>query len=395
MAISRSVLISGGGIAGLTAALCLSKIGYRVEVFERSETYDNLGAGIQLSANALRILDGLDVGRLLRLSSTSPQAIRITSAYTGGKISEVPLGADAIIRFGLPYICIHRADLHQALLTACDNDPDIRINMNSVVTDCVSHPNGVSALVLKKSGMRTVRGKLFVSADGIHSKIRKEIFDAPAARHTGFEAWRAMIPAEKVPARFALEFTHLIWGRGKHAVLYPVRNGRYLNVVIVTKSRKKTDEVRKKEDPKHLKFKTFFWNSKFKILLNGASDWSVWPILETPPTNSWHNGPMVMIGDAAHGMEPYSAQGAAMAIEDAKVLADSLAEEQEIPKALSNFQKARSSRVKKVAKLARTNRQLYHMGFPFSTVRNIGMVFMSGKSLLERQAWIYDWRAKK
>jgi salicylate hydroxylase len=266
--------------------------------------------------------------------------------------------------------------------------------MNSVVTDCVSHPNGVSALVLTKSGMQTIRGKLFICADGIHSKIRTQIFDAPPSKHTGFEAWRTMIPAEKVPARFALDFTHLIWGRGKHAVLYPVRGGRHMNLVVITKSREKTDLVRKKQDPKFLRFKTFFWNTKFKALINAATDWSVWPILECPQTKSWYNGPMVMIGDAAHGMEPYAAQGAAMAIEDAKVLADELGEEQDLSSALANFQKARKSRVAKVAKLARANRNLYHMGFPFSTVRNIGMAFLSGKSLLERQAWIYEWRSK-
>lgn len=393
MAISRSVLISGGGIAGLTAALCLSRIGYRVEVYERAEKFDNHGAGLQLSANAMRILDELGVGKLLRMTSTSPQSIRISSAYTGAKISEVPLGAEAIIRFGLPYVCIHRGDLHQALLTVCENDPDITIRMNSVVTDCVSHPNGVSALVLTKNGMTTVRGKFFVCADGIHSKLRSEIFDGPMAKHTGYEAWRAMIPADKVPARFPIEFTHLIWGRGKHAVLYPVRNGRYFNIVVVAKAAEKSIEVRKKEPLRRLKNKTFFWNSKFKALVNAAQDWSVWPILECADAGKWYSEGMVMIGDAAHGMEPYAAQGAAMAIEDAFVLASKLKDQEDLSLAFQDYQKSRMGRVRKVAKLAKSNRQLYHMGFPFSTIRNFGMAFIPGKSLLERQAWIYDWRA--
>ncbi|MGB7285745.1 MAG: FAD-dependent monooxygenase, partial [Salaquimonas sp.] len=118
MTASRSVLISGGGIAGLTAALGFSKIGYHVEVFEKTEKFESLGAGLQLSPNALRILDDLGVGRHVRISSTTPQAIRILSAGFARKLAEVPLGAEAIIRFGLPYICVHRADLHQALLMA-------------------------------------------------------------------------------------------------------------------------------------------------------------------------------------------------------------------------------------------------------------------------------------
>ncbi len=394
MSKSRSVLISGGGIAGLTAALCLSKAGYHVEIFERAEKFDIIGAGIQLSPNALRVLDELDVGRLLRMSATTPQAIRVLSAYTGGTLSEVPLGADAIIRFGLPYICIHRADLHQALLTACGNDPDINLHMNSTVTDCVAHANGVSALVLGKKGIETIRGRLFICADGIRSKIRQEIFGAKPAVHTGYEAWRAMVPASKVSSRFPMEFTHLVLGRGKHAVLYPVSGGRYLNIVVVMKAKDRTGDIRNKEAPERLKTKTLFWRRHLKRLLAEVPEWSVWPVMAMPEANTWYNTRMVMIGDAAHGMEPYAAQGAAMAIEDAQVLANQLAGHEDIASALAAYQAARKSRIAKVGKLTRTNRQLYHMGFPFSFVRNIGMSFMKGKRLLERQAWIYDWRAK-
>lgn len=267
--------------------------------------------------------------------------------------------------------------------------------MNSRVTDCVSHPNGVSALVLTQSGIKTVRGKLFVCADGINSRIRTEIFDQPEANHTGFEAWRAMVPVDNLPSEFPIEYTHLILGRGKHAVLYPVKGGRYFNIVLITRASKKSNEIRKNESAKSLKKQTFFWNKKFKKLLDAASGWSVWPILECANAKNWHQDEMVMIGDAAHGMEPYAAQGAAMAIEDAYVLAETIKENNDLSVAFKKFQKSRMNRIRKVAKLARANRQLYHMGFPFSTIRNIGMAFIPGKKLLERQAWIYDWRAKE
>ncbi len=392
MAESRSVLIAGGGIAGLTAALCFSKIGYHVEVFEQSEKFEAIGAGIQLSPNALRILDDLGVGRHLRMTSTTPQAIRILNAWRGKQLAEVPLGAEAITQFGLPYICVHRADLHQALLIACNDDPDIRVNMGNQVLDCTHHSNGVSALVKKKDKIETHRGKLFICADGIKSKIRSEIFEQNPYTHTGFEAWRAMIPAEKVPNNFPMDFTHLIMGRGAHAVFYPVRNGRYLNVVVVLKSKSPKDNSDAFADPTFLRKKTRFWNSSFRKMFADTNDWSVWPILATPETKSWRQESMVMIGDAAHGMPPFAAQGAALAIEDAQVLANCVNQNDDTDIALTEFQKLRIPRVNKVAKLARTNRQLYHMGFPFSLVRNLGMHFTPKKRLLDRQAWIYNWR---
>lgn len=392
MADSRSVLIAGGGIAGLTAALCFSKIGYHVEVFEQSKFFEPLGAGLQLSPNALQILDDLGVGRHIRLTSTTPQAIKILNAWRGAKLAEVPLGAEAIVQFGLPYICVHRADLHQALLLACNDDPDIRINMDATALDCTHHPNGVSALIKKRNKIDTYRGRIFVCADGINSKIRSEIFEGNPSHHTGYEAWRAMIPAEKVSNKFPMDFTHLVMARGAHAVFYPVRNGRHLNVVVVTKSKKPTATPISQADPSILHTKTRFWSRRFKRMFAEVDDWSVWPLMAVPETGNWVLDGMVMIGDAAHGMPPYAAQGAALAIEDAQVLANCVEEDNEIDKALKNFQTKRMARVKKVGKLAKTNRQLYHMGFPFSLARNLGMALTPKKHLLMRQAWIYNWR---
>ncbi|MGB7287010.1 MAG: FAD-dependent monooxygenase, partial [Salaquimonas sp.] len=277
---------------------------------------------------------------------------------------------------------------------ACQNDPDISINMNSEVIDCTNHQNGISALVNKDSRIDTFRGKMLICADGIRSKFRTELFDQPPAKHTGFEAWRSMIPADQVPTQFSMDFTHLIMGRGRHAVFYPVRGGRHLNVVLVTKSREKIEYTRHNADPEFIHSKTRFWNTAIRKILRSGDEWSVWPILTVPYQKKWSSGAVVMIGDAAHGMPPFAAQGAALAIEDAQVLVNCVADESDLEKAFAMFQAKRSKRVKKVAKLADTNRQIYHMGFPFSWVRNLGMALTSPKKLLERQAWIYEWRAK-
>ncbi len=393
---SRSVLVSGGGIGGLTAALCLAATGYRVSIFEQAAKFDPIGAGIQLSPNALRILDQLGIGKTLRLSATTPQAIRILGAYRGKKLAEIPLGGEAIEQYGLPYLCINRSDLHSALLAACRDNSDITLFLGSTVKDCVEHQNGVSILVQHGTQVETHRGALFVCADGMKSKLRTDVFGEKPAFHTGYQAWRAMVPVENIPAAYPAEYSHLIWARGAHAIFYPVHAGRYVNIVIVTKAKDTALENTVAAATADLHKMTRFWARDLKALISATGNWSIWPILETRHTGPWYRNSMVMIGDAAHGMPPYAAQGAAMAIEDAKILADCLARstgnlgDQE---ALKQFYSSRKQRIRKLAKLATANREIYHMGFPFSTARNIGLKLIPAKKLLARQSWIYDWKA--
>lgn len=362
-------------------------------MFERSISADTSGAGLQISPNALSVLEDLGLGRQLRRLAVAPQGIRVHAASSATHIKTIPLGAEAIVEFGLPYLVMHRADLHQALFAACEEEPDITLHEGSEITDVTSHANGASVLVKSENGIETRRGLLLVAADGVHSTIRQSALDLPPARHSGFEAWRAMVPADEVPARFAMDLTHLVMGRNSHAVLYPVRNGRYLNVVVVRRTRKRDSSVRRNAPYSELRRKLFLWSRHFKRLFDKAGSWSVWPILEMPPARApLHDQGVVLIGDAAHAMMPFSAQGAAMAIEDAAVLAGIIAKSGDPASAGAEFESVRARRWAQVAKLTRTNGQLYHMGWPFSTARNIGMAFMPAKRLLMRQAWIYRWK---
>lgn len=392
MPTSRSILVSGGGIAGLTAALALSKRGYRVEVCEKAPGFDVIGAGIQLSPNALRILDELGAGRAIRRLASAPDGIRMRSSLSNHIVKTIPLGSHAIGQFGLPYLCLHRAELHQALLSTCQTDPDITISMHSDVSDATVHPNGVSALVLKRGEMQTRRGRALIVADGVRSGLRDQVPDQGKIRHSGFEAWRAMIPAARLPAWLDMDYTHLIMGHNAHAVLYPVNSRRYLNVVICIKTRSTKTEVIHGANRDHLLKRLRWWSSRLKALFEEADTWSLWPILERRKTCLWNGGPVAFIGDAAHAMPPFAAQGAALAIEDAAVLAASMERCGVGPRAMEEFADLRIGRVEKMRKLARANGSVYHMGWPFSFVRNIGMAFIPAKSLLSRQSWVYDWR---
>ena len=392
MAASRSIIISGAGIAGLTAALALSRRGYRIEIHERAERIETAGAGIQLSPNALRVFDKLNVLDAVKRVAMSPDGVRILSAGSARQIRTVPLGAFAIERYGIGYLTIHRSELSQALLSACNDDPDIILHTASAVSDAVNHPNGISAMVTSATRVNTHRGAMMIFADGIHSAGRKEAFAMPGAVHSGFEAWRGMIPADALPPGFDLENTQLIWGRGAHAVLYPVRKGRYLNAVICARSRDRSLRLPRKGDAGVLLDSLRGWHPSLRQLFELVREWPVWPLLEMPRKGPWHHGRMALIGDAAHGMLPFAAQGAAMGIEDAEVLAAMVERHGTSEAALASWEALRRKRVRKVVALARQNGRIYHMGWPFSMARNLVLGLTSPGNLAERQAWIYDWK---
>ncbi|MCB1387434.1 MAG: FAD-dependent monooxygenase [Nitratireductor sp.] len=391
MVASRSILISGAGIAGLTAALALAGKGFRVEVHEKAPKLETAGAGIQLSPNALRVLGRLGVLKAVQAVSALPAGIRIRSARTARTIATVPLGGTAIERFGHAYLTIHRADLQQVLLTACRADPDISISTGSSIADATGHANGISALITRAGRMETHRAMAILFADGIHSTGRKEVFALPGAVASGFQAWRATVAADGLPAGFDFDHTHLVWGRGAHAVLYPVRNGRYLNMVICTDRAPKDAFAARPGDGAEIARRVRYWHSDWRNLVGRAADWSIWPLLTMPSKGRWTQGRMALIGDAAHGMLPFAAQGAAMGIEDADLIARHLERHGLSEEAFATWEKARRKRVAKVAKLARKNGEIYHMGWPFSTARNLVVRLSPAQGLLRRQAWIYDW----
>jgi len=386
----KPILISGAGIAGLTAALCLAKQGFHVEVFEKSEGFETIGAGIQISPNAFSVLQSLGLGNQLRNIATIPEAISIRKASSGKEITRIPLGLSATKRFGYPYVVIHRADLQNMLFAMCKEERAIKVHFSSEIIDIATHQNGVTVLTENNRKTKECHGMAMVIADGIWSNLRSNILGLNKAGFKQKIAWRALIPAQNINEIFSLEDTMLWLSKAAHAVTYPVRGGKYLNVIVITPSEndQNTGEIPASELKKQFKK----WSPDFQTLFDGRASWTGWPVYEMQNIEALADGPIALIGDAAHAMLPFAAQGAAMAIEDAAVLAKELAATSDVSQALNTYEQKRLPRIKKVAKTARQNGEIYHLG-PFESIpRNLVMRYSPGSFLLGRQSWIYKWR---
>ncbi len=387
----RTVLINGAGIAGLTAALSLAQVNHRVEIFEQAEGFELVGAGIQVSPNALDVLAGLGLERRLKELGFAPDGIRMHDGLSGKLLSVIPLGQQYLARFGHPYLVIHRADLQNVLFAACKDHPEISVQFGQSVVDVAAHANGVTALVQKEADMSEASGRLLVAADGIWSRIRTECLGLPAPLYSGMTAFRALIPGRQFDPG-PIHANTMVWlGPGAHVVTYPVRGGTYINVVAVAQeqSNRQKDHVNTAE----LEVKFGGWSSAVTGLFEKKARWSSWPLFEAQKVSKLAFGPIALIGDAAHAMLPFAAQGAAMAIEDAAVLSSALARYPDVIEGVRDYERRRLDRVNKVIKASRGNGQIYHMGKMGIPFRNLVMQLTTGRKLLARQAWIYDWRS--
>ncbi|MFZ1814234.1 MAG: FAD-dependent monooxygenase [Rhizobiaceae bacterium] len=398
---SRTILIAGGGIAGLTAALCLSRSGFRVDVMERAEGFETIGAGLQISPNALSVLAMLGLDRAIKNLAVAPSAIRVLSGRTGGQITAIPLGASAIERFSMPYLVVHRADLQQILASACKDDPDISLHLDCTFHDVAAHANGVTALVGHRETNVEMHGMAMIGADGVHSQVRQLAMGGSAAVDTGFNAWRALIPSDVLGGSEDRENTRLWLHPRAHAVAYPVRNGRYLNLVAFIRNREGERDsgnglAATERSSAEMAASFEGWHESFLDLLRHKARWTVWPLLRAPSGGPWAQGRVALIGDAAHAMFPFAAQGAAMGIEDAATLAGCLAaaseDQDSVSSALVAYESKRRARVRRVANISHVNGLIYHLPEPLAMFRDLFMKAAGGRRLLARQDWIYQWR---
>jgi salicylate hydroxylase len=396
---SRTITVAGGGIAGLSTALCLAERGFRVDVFERAAAFETVGAGLQISPNAFHVMERLGLGRALKSVATAPQAIRIMNARSGGEIARIPLGERAIERYGAPYLVAHRADLHQVLAVAARDNPDIALRLGQRLDDVATHANGVTSLVYHGGKVEEFHGMGLVAADGVWSRLRELYFDRAGAVYSGLVAWRGLIPMDVLDAGQDSENVQLWLAPDAHAVSYPVRQGRYLNVVAITPMPADKDGApaqgwAHEASGAELERGLAGWHRSMLDLLAHRSHWTKWPLFAAPELKTWSHGAMVLTGDAAHAMLPFAAQGAAMAIEDAAVLARCLFDTggRDAAAAFRRFEEMRRPRVSKAAALARANQSIYHMRPPLSAMRDMAMAAMGGARLLARQDWLYGWK---
>ena len=387
---NKHIVISGAGIAGLTAGLCLAQAGFSVSIFEKSTSLEDAGAGIQISPNAFDVFQKLGLTKHLTSISAAPEGVRMIDAISGEKIVDVPMGASMSERYKKPYLVIHRGDLQSILLSRCIEEPAIKLHLGSEVLDVASHANGVTLLTRNGTLMRETPASIAIAADGIWSRIRTQSLNLSAPVDTGKIAIRALIPTAEITDKEALANTHLWLAPGAHGVTYAVRGGRLLNVIVICDADGSSSQ---EADYKNLLMeKTSHWHQSFKSIVVNAGAWGVWPIFETQKIDAMVRENVALIGDAAHAMRPFAAQGAAMGIEDAGVLAKFLSTNDDKSSALKRFEKERLPRVRKVMKLSRANGKIYHLPKPISSARNLVMRLTPPAKLLSRQDWIYRWQ---
>ncbi|AXS41111.1 FAD-dependent monooxygenase [Breoghania sp. L-A4] len=387
----RHIVLAGAGIGGLTAALALSGAGFRVTLIERNAALSELGAGIQLSPNAHRILDSLGVIERLGRDCVQPLEIRLNSVRAGGLVGRVPLGDTAVKRYGAPYCVVHRGDLHRALLAAVTARGDIDIHLGAAVADAESDDDGVTVEVQGEDGASTLRGDALIGADGVWSAVRRRMLRLPSAQFSGRIAYRALIPATHVRAEDRVSSS--VWmGPRAHLVHYPIRGGEALNLVAVVEDDWHEEEWSAPGDPEQLLPRFADWPEAPRSLLQRPDTWLKWALCDVGPGTIWTEGRISLLGDAAHAMLPFMAQGGAMAIEDAAVLARSLTENADTPAALLAYERDRKDRVERVMRTARDNARTYHQDGVGAMIRDMGIRFLSGEKLLHRYDWLYGWR---
>lgn len=395
MASSRTIIVAGAGIGGLTAALALARKGFRVLVCEQAHELSEAGAGLQLSPNAARLLIELGLSDTLPPHVVMPNYLSIRRGRSGGEIARMQLGEQIAFRYGAPYWIIHRADLQAVLRDAALAHPDITLRLGARLHDLAIHQNGVTAQIRHGDQVSDERAVALVGADGLWSQTRRILGDTSTPRFSGRSAWRATVAATAMPEAFREPAVHLWLGRGAHLVHYPVRAGALINIVAIVGDAWHAEgwSVPGRRDELLQRFGTLSWGSEARAVLNAPETWLKWALFERPPLRRWGRGGVTLLGDAAHPMLPFLAQGAAMAIEDAAVLADCLAASHDDPRhALRQYETLRQPRTARVQRAARFTGEMYQLDGPLAFARNVMLGRMGSENLRARYDWLYDWR---
>jgi salicylate hydroxylase len=373
----------------------LARNGFRVVVLEQAERLEDTGAGIQLSPNAARTLIDLGLEQRLRPAVVAPTALRVLSAVSGREILRMPLGETAERRYGAPYWVIHRGDLQAALAAAVSHQFNITLKLGVRVEDFVTHPNGITIAARGVAGTTEERGFALIGADGLWSVVRGRIGHNEPPRFAGRTAWRGLVAARDVPSEFREPLVHLWLGRDAHLVHYPVKAGSAVNIVVITADGWNAPGWSEPASRADLvpRLAAQAWAPAARTLVGLPEAWLKWALHDRPPLKRWSKGPVALLGDAAHPMLPYLAQGAAMAIEDAAVMAQCLAQTPDDPSgALETYGATRRARTRKVQRLAARNGAIYHLAGLRGFARDVAMRSMGGKHLLRHHDWIYGWR---
>ncbi|MEL6874866.1 MAG: FAD-dependent monooxygenase [Pseudomonadota bacterium] len=380
-------VIAGAGIGGLTAALCLDQIGWDVELLERAGTVEEAGAGIQISPNGMKVMQALGLGEQIAAAGFRPRASQIRRGKSGRVLMVSPMGPDMERRYGVPYVHIHRADLVDILMGALAERVPGAVNTGCRVTGF--DQDGDQALARLETG-EAIYGDVLIGADGIRSAIRDQMLGPERPRFTGNVAWRAVVPTKRLGRNVPPPAASVWTGDGKHAVTYLLHGGELANFVGVVECESWTKESWTEPGAADEVLADFAdWHPIIRTLIEQADIHHRWALFDRDPLEKWSDGRVVLLGDAAHPMLPFMAQGAVQAIEDAFVLAREIQGSTDVVAACATFFRKRIGRVTRVQAAARANMDLFHQRLPQSPLWLADKV---APSAVERQLdWLYGY----
>ena len=381
------ILVAGAGLGGLAAAACLLKAGHDIEVYEQAPELGEVGAGIQLSANPMHVLNWLDLGDVIGSQAVRPGAYVFHLFDSGEEISRFALADEHLQMHKAPYNQVHRADLHATLVERVRSLKADAITVNKKVVNFAEDDDGVT---LHFEDGTSARGDLLIGADGVKSVIRDQICGQVDAVYTGDAVWRVTVPAEKLPKN-AFEQVMSLWlGPGRHAVGYFIRGGELFNFVGCVELEEANEESWTAKFPWE-DFKADFagWNDKVQIIIDLADRDACyrWSLFRRPVVDNWSTARATILGDAAHATLPYLAQGAAMAIEDGAVLMRALEQESAIADALQLYQRNRVERTSRIVQQSTENRRIFHL----HSEQEIRDAFENRDHGAERNQWLYSY----
>jgi salicylate hydroxylase len=382
------IAIVGGGIGGLAAARALSLAGRRSVVLEQAPKFAEVGAGVQMGPNGFRMLETLGLRDIIDDVAVFPDDLIVMDGVTAREITRIPVAGAFRERFAEPYALVHRADLHRALLDRCSEDPLVELRPGSTVTGYVDSAAGVTVSLGQDS---TLEADALIGADGLWSQTRQSIVGDGDPRVSGHIAYRAVLPIEDVEERYRHNAMILWAGPRNHLVQYPLRGGKLFNLVAVFHSDRYVEGWNRTGDPEELHRRFAGNGDTVRSLLAKVETWRMWVLCDRDPVARWSSGRATLIGDAAHPMLQYLAQGACMALEDAVVLTQHiLANESDIAAAFSQYERERYLRTGRCQVMARVHGAFYHAE---GVTRELATHFLQRRSVeesFESLAWLYD-----
>ena len=381
------IIMAGAGLGGLAAAAALMKAGHDVEIYEQAAQLAEVGAGIQISANAMHALRDLGLEEKIARVGVRPGAYVFRLHDTGEEIQRFSLSEEHERLHGAPYTQLHRADFHEILADCARSFKPDMVHLNRRATGFTEDDQGVTLFF---DDGTSVQGDLLIGSDGLKSVVRKQIVGDTPATYTGDAAWRIVIPTERFGGEFLEQVMSVFMGPGGHAVVYYLRAGALVNFVGIIETEAVSEESWTMRFPwEQIKADFVGWHPSIQKIIELADRDGCyrWSLHNRPPIHNWSTGRATLLGDSAHPTLPYLAQGAVMAIEDGVVLTRALAMSDSIPQALQLYQRNRIERTARIVLQSTENKHLFHL----RSVEEMRARFAKRNEGADRNAWLYSY----